>query len=815
MFEVSLKKVSSILDGFKGFENFRFDRLKKLQKTDLIKEESYKISGNSKKYTTERLIIEGYLSQMKQFDDEEAMTPVKYKRAIGYTFGRVYPVGSLSLCTMRREIRQTVAKDFYVDIDAENCHPQIVYQTCKYNKIECMTLEEYVNNRDEILKKTMKLYNVSRDQAKKLFIILLYFGSFETWIKAEKLSDDLKPNEFITKFIEDRNTYGKYIEDANEDIYLEVQQNKTKANKFEYNEMGSVVSIWCQEIENRILEEIVKYCKKMRYIINNVVVLCYDGIMIEKNKYNKKMLKEFNELIKSKFGYDLTYTEKEMKDHYIDILDEHIKKDEEVKEVNINDFFKDLETWGHRQSAELYYKIDSGRYIYSDKLLNWYEYNENNILVCHNYIPPSMMNNISKVLEKYLIDIRNKMMPNDPNYIKNCKNINKLLKDVSNATYIKNAINFIESLATIKDVDKLIDENKNLIAFNNKVYDKTTKTIRDIKKDDYICKNTGYKYEKSDKKKREEIERLIYSIFEDKQMVDYLLKVKCEALFGNNDELCIIQTGSGGNGKGVINTLDANSLGDYYQQTENTFITSKYKAGSANPTLYNSKSKRYIIIPEPEEENEFNQDIGLNTPFLKLITGKDKIITRDLHKSNIEFYPLFTPFIQCNKLPNIKNVDKAIIRRMRVIHHPFNFVDKVISETDRKIDKTLKDKISNIDYAREYLLLLLEYVDKIIETPQKVEESTKNYLTENNPVKCYIDEHIIIEKGEKIKSSILKEHFDDHNEAKLTMPLFLKAMTANGIENYMSMGYRYFRNIKIKEEPKQEEPENKYKKRII
>jgi len=49
--------------------------------------------------------------------------------------GRVYANKSLSLGSIRKEVRHTLAKEKYVDIDIENCHPIILKQLCDKNDI--------------------------------------------------------------------------------------------------------------------------------------------------------------------------------------------------------------------------------------------------------------------------------------------------------------------------------------------------------------------------------------------------------------------------------------------------------------------------------------------------------------------------------------------------------------------------------------------------------------------------------------------------------------------------------------------------------
>jgi len=80
-----------------------------------------------------------------------------------------------------------------------------------------------------------------------------------------------------------------------------------------------------QEIDCRILEEIILYCLNKKVIENGFCSLCYDGIMIEKDHYKVELLGEFTKLIFDKFGLDLKFEEKPMKS-FLDILDDHIGK---------------------------------------------------------------------------------------------------------------------------------------------------------------------------------------------------------------------------------------------------------------------------------------------------------------------------------------------------------------------------------------------------------------------------------------------------------------------------------------------------------
>ena len=829
---ITLTPQKSILDGKKFYEYYNKTALDQLLESDLLHTTPHKHIKNAG-YETEKQQLEQYKKQSVDCFNEDkdatvkyAMATVIYRKANGYTFGRVYPVGSLSMCTLRREVRHTIAKvdkdtPLYTDVDAKNAHPEIVYQYMKHNNIKCETLEEYVNNRTDILKNIAKEYKVTIEQAKNLMIRLLYFGGFDGWAKDNKL-EGAKPNDFINDFIKDRGAYADAIVKANPLICLEVQANKNKSNNFEYNENASVVSVWCQEIENRIIETIYKYCVKRKIVNKKVVVFCYDGIQLFKDEIKAKeyhILREFINLIKEEFNLDLEYLFKDMNQDYHNELKD---KQEIIKEINATtpdtQFFKDIITFSHRQCAELYYSLNKDKYIYSDKS-GWYEYNKYNILIStkSNY-PLTIKLDVSKCLENYILPYRNRLMPNRLSYVSDCKNINKLLKDVNNSTYIKSVCSFLDELYNNTEIDNKLDNNGDIIAFSNCLYDNKTSKIRPIRKDDYVCKNTQYEYDNTNETIKKELIKTLKSIYENDEVFEYVMATKARALFGNIDQSCFIYIGNGGNGKGMIKGMEKLALGDYIQETENTFMTSSFKQGAANPTLTDAKGVRILYISEPAESDEFGKETSINTPFLKLITGNDTITTRGLYKDNISYIPLFTPFILCNNTPNIKRVDGGVKRRIKMVNYGLDFVENPNPdiENQRKKDGPLKLKCETKPYYKEYLLLLFEYASKYkgkdIKMPKAVDERTNEYFTENNIAKIYLDNFTVNNPKSRIKSSTLKDEYEARMNIKTNFKELLKNMSLNGIRNIDAKGYKYYCGFRFKT---QEEIDAEEKEAII
>lgn len=313
---IKIESQENILDGKILLENINIDILNKLINSKdedgllktydkIEKNEIYSNEFLKNTYSTEREQLIKYRDKIKF--NKSFVRYDKVKKLNG--FGRVFPYGSLGLFSFRKEIRGALANDYYYDIDISNAHPVLLLQICINNDIECKYLSKYVKDRNKYLKMIIDEYNVNRNQAKELFIILLYFGSFKRWAEI----NDIKKEEikFITKFKKELKNIGEIISKHNDELkgYIE---NKLKDNpKKKKNLVGTIISFVLQEWEYRIIESIYIYCKE-KGIINNDAVICADGIMICKDKYNDNLLIEFKDLIYNKIGFELEFVKKDL-----------------------------------------------------------------------------------------------------------------------------------------------------------------------------------------------------------------------------------------------------------------------------------------------------------------------------------------------------------------------------------------------------------------------------------------------------------------------------------------------------------------------
>jgi len=283
-------------------EDISTDILNKLISSDLL---------NTVEWTSGNVTFENEKQQLQMLNKliKNNKLKVSYKRP-KYGLGRVYPYKSLSLCSLRREIRHTLAVGNYVDIDVANAHPEILNQLCVNNNIKTKYLNQYVSNRDAILKETMETYDCERDEAKQLYISLMYYGAFESW----EASKNKEPTDFIYNFVNELKIISQKFIDANPEIVKIVKALQKK------NLKGSVMSIILQEKERVILECVYNYLINKKIIVKNDCVLCFDGIMVKQNKYNSKLLDELSAVVLEELKFKLKFTEKGLDDNYLEEL---------------------------------------------------------------------------------------------------------------------------------------------------------------------------------------------------------------------------------------------------------------------------------------------------------------------------------------------------------------------------------------------------------------------------------------------------------------------------------------------------------------
>lgn len=454
-------------------------------------------------------------------------------------------------------------------------------------------------------------------------------------------------------------------------------------------------------------------------------------------------------------------------------------------------FFKNACEIDEKEFADIYYQLNMDKYAYCDTT-GWYSFDNYNKYKLHKKIPMGINTSIVNDVGGYLKTKMGEIDLNNEKFYESYKAYMCLRKNLSRGRVVKSIVNtFLTERYYIEDLHTKLDENFNVVAGIDKLYDAKTGEYREIKRDDYICRNTGYKLpgKEVNEEARKVVIDFIKSIMPNDNMFKFILEVFGGSFFGNNHEMLCIMNGKGGNGKGALVSLIEKVVGDYYKTCDSTFITSdSVGRDRPNADLYNCYKKRVVMVSEPDTPAKEGGDLKMNINFMKTITGRDTIDVRTLFsKDKINFVADFTTFIQCNTLPVLNEVDDAIKRRIKVIDFPYKFCKDPDPNNpiQKKGDFRLKKKLQESEVVREMFRLLMQHhtheADLI--SPPLVKKYTGEYLEENNYTMRFIRNTYTITKNVEDwikKRDVWTDYQKSGREGGLRMNKFNKGMIENG-----------------------------------
>lgn len=219
-----------------------------------------------------------------------------YKFSRGGWHGRVFAQDGLSLQPFRREIRHTLAKDIYVDIDMVNAHPVLLEQYCNANGVLCNKLTEYVQNRNNVLCYIEEELDIDRETSKKTILKIINGGT-----------NPYENINFLQDFSQEMCSIREYIYNAEINIQKYLKDKRRNLG-------GCAVNLLLCKIENDILMNMLSFFEEKGLTVG---VLVFDGLMIEKDDMiTPELLDECCEHLKDVTGYGIKLVIKEMDQGY-------------------------------------------------------------------------------------------------------------------------------------------------------------------------------------------------------------------------------------------------------------------------------------------------------------------------------------------------------------------------------------------------------------------------------------------------------------------------------------------------------------------
>jgi len=433
--------------------------------------------------------------------------------------------------------------------------------------------------------------------------------------------------------------------------------------------------------------------------------------------------------------------------------------------------------------AELFYRANEDNLVYKDNSIFLYLGNEEGTK--GRWFHDEKNERVKKILSDYLSDLQKAYLktlwddinkkkeefPNidDDNEKQECADEIKRLQDkiefvsklcgrLKNCAKINTVCERLKSLLSVKDYQEIqFDKNQYLLPFNNTCYDLKSHNWVGTRREDYILETTGYNWIAPTDEEVETISKLFEEIFPSPEVRQEYTHYLATGLYGIPIEKFIFASGGGGNGKGVINELQIETLGNFGYLANNAVLLNPLKDGG-NPAIANMSGKRFINYREPDER----QSINLST--VKELTGGKGISARKLYSNDDKVQLVATQVCELNKkCPMVGDLGDSIARRLREI--PFVSTYTNIKEL---LDK--KEVLSNVYKANPYyktvefqekfkyalFIYLIRYCKKWEQQHQQtvcqklyacnaVSQLTKKYIEENDNVFNILKQHYVLD----------------------------------------------------------------------
>jgi hypothetical protein len=270
--------------------------------------------------------------------------PVHYEQGFynGKPYGRYYPVVKCKDKSIRtaqfqwRHVRSALFAETETDIDLVNCHPTILTDICRKNKIKCPLLDSYVVDRNAFITNELTItqsdvdrYNREtstawslKDFGKTLVSATIY--GMSNYKKEYLLSGSpFKDGKFkyeinrITKLVTSLPQYAMLVHDLN-------------ASSDEKRTSGSILSFILQEEERKIVEKAILEFQEHGFEVTCVI---HDGFQVKSKDDDKidSVLHHLNSsiypsrLIRKPFAesvFNLHFDDREQPDMFLALNDE-------------------------------------------------------------------------------------------------------------------------------------------------------------------------------------------------------------------------------------------------------------------------------------------------------------------------------------------------------------------------------------------------------------------------------------------------------------------------------------------------------------
>jgi P4 family phage/plasmid primase-like protien len=290
--------------------------------------------------------------------------------------------------------------------------------------------------------------------------------------------------------------------------------------------------------------------------------------------------------------------------------------------------------------------------------------------------------------------------------------------------------------------------------------------------------------------------KTLSDIFEaDHGMISYVLRLFGYILLGKpNKHVFLVFFGpTGRNGKSLLVEVMRAILGEFACTLPTTMIMTKSHVNDgATPTLARLVHKRLVIVSEPNRKHQ------LDSGFIKQLTGGEHVTARALYGADIEYQPEFVPLMVTNVMPEVREDDDALWRRMQIVTFSRTF-------SDDEIDPDLKDKLLREKSGILNVLLtgVREYLKFGLAPPGKVTSAGQIQRKLVDPIEEWFDECAVTQASARTPLKLLWASYESWHKSNprarlLSKKEFSGKLIARGYSRFEKSHLPHFVGIAVK-----------------
>jgi hypothetical protein len=617
-------------------------------------------------------------------------------------YGRLYgSIGSLEW--IQKDIRATLAHEFYDDVDMVNCHPTLAVKLGERFSLPMPTLNSYVRDRDGFLNRL----GINPSDGKTLVCALL---------NGKAVPNEYKNTPDIVAIKAEAKEL--CIELIKCGDHLELYEHLKNISEEKPNTDGSFISAILQREERKCLEIMVGVLQSNGFIVD---VLAYDGAMVRKNDkkpITNAILRLIEAQINADLGYDMKIKIKPMTDLVIpmeDLKDDNVVADD----VIITEKFAS-EKYIEMMGADIV-KQDGVVYIYNKENGLWVSGDDN--------IHHSLIKHADKlvfyqykegVMKTYVFAQSAVSLNSIKTYVKNI---------LSNSNFIRDSI--IRSKGCLLFADGWYDmkEEKFYEGFGSECREKV------------FLKRIKYNFPKVVNAQLVDTlyKTLFLNPYNSPQDGEFYAHIISRALAGHvEDKQVMMIVGNPNCGKSTTSNMMKVSFDEYVGSFNmNSLKFNKNTADEAKKMSWIMPLAGCRILCGSEVRMD---GYSLDGNLIKSLSGNDPLIVRCNFKDESVFIMTATIFGFMNDIPPISPADEALKNRFVAVPHTKSFVNKPQSECNEyemSADPTLDEKIKTPEYRDAYTHIILKAYRKGIRLPKP--SSVVDEINELLPIEAGMD----------------------------------------------------------------------------